>query len=206
MIKIFGCNDSRHVRPLWTAEEMCLDYELEMLPFPPRFFKKEYLDTNILGTVPYLKDEQVEMTESVAMCTYLCEKYGPSDLIVSPDEDDYADYLNWLAHSDATLTFPLTVYLRYALQEVGVADAAAEGYKRWFLARLRLLEKKLASREYLCSDRFTLADICVSYAIYLATSLNVNEALKPNIARWSEKLFDRDAFKRATSQRFIEES
>ena len=55
-MRIFGCNDSRHVRPLWTAEEMGLDYELEMLPFPPRFFKKEYLDTNILGTVPYLKD------------------------------------------------------------------------------------------------------------------------------------------------------
>ncbi len=52
-MKIFGCNDSRHVRPLWTAEEMGLDYELEMLPFPPRFFKKEYLDINILGTVPY---------------------------------------------------------------------------------------------------------------------------------------------------------
>ena len=125
-MKIFGCNDSRHVRPLWTAEEMGLDYELEMLPFPPRFFKKEYLDTNILGTVPYLMDGKVEMTESVAMCTYLCEKYGPSDLIVTPDEDDYADYLNWLAHSDATLTFPLTVYLRYALQEVGVADAAVQ--------------------------------------------------------------------------------
>ncbi len=44
------------------------------------------------------------------------------------------------------------------------------------------------------------------FKIYLATSLNVNEALKPNIARWSEKLFNRDAFKRATSQRFIEES
>ena len=44
-MKIFGCNDSRHVRPLWTAEEMGLDYELEMLPFPPRFFKKEYLGT-----------------------------------------------------------------------------------------------------------------------------------------------------------------
>ena len=58
-MKIFGCNDSRHVRPLWTAEEMGLDYELEMLPFPPRFFKKEYLDTNILGTVPYLKDGKV---------------------------------------------------------------------------------------------------------------------------------------------------
>ena len=53
-LKIFGCNDSRHVRVLWTAEEMNLDYQLEMMPFPPRFLQKEYLDTNILGTVPYL--------------------------------------------------------------------------------------------------------------------------------------------------------
>ena len=52
-LKIFGCNDSRHVRVLWTAEEMNLDYQLEMMPFPPRFLQKEYLDTNILGTVPY---------------------------------------------------------------------------------------------------------------------------------------------------------
>ena len=48
-LKIFGCNDSRHVRVLWTAEEMNLDYQLEMMPFPPRFLQKEYLETNILS-------------------------------------------------------------------------------------------------------------------------------------------------------------
>ena len=46
-----------------------------------------------------------------------------------PDEADYPAYLNWLYHSDATLTFPQTVVLRYKLQEPGVADAAVEGYK-----------------------------------------------------------------------------
>ena len=40
MIKIFSCNDSRGVRPIWTAEEMGLEYNLEMLPFPPRYFKR----------------------------------------------------------------------------------------------------------------------------------------------------------------------
>ena len=201
-IKIYSCNDSRGLRPMWTAEEMGVSYESEMMPFPPRFLHKEYMDVNILGTIPYLIDGDVEMTESVAMCQYLVDLYGPTDLKVAIDEPDYHHYLNWLAHSDATLTFPQTVVLRYTFQEVGVADKAAEGYRRWFVARLKLLEKSLDSREYLCSNRFTIADICVSYAIYLAKTLQIEEAFKPNIKRWTDMLFAREAFQRAIARRY----
>ena len=193
-LKIYSCENSRGVRPIWTAEEMGLDYELIMMPFPPRIFMKEYLNTNMLGTVPFMVDGSVKMTESVAISQYLVEKYGPTDLQVTPDEEDYPNYLNWLFHSDATLTFPQTVVLRYKLQEPGVADAAVEGYSRWFVSRLKLLEKTLDSREYLCSNRFTLADICVSYAINLAEALGIEQALKPNIKRWTDNLFSRTAF------------
>ena len=96
MIKIYATENSRSVRPIWTAEELDIDYELEMMPFPPRVFKKEYLDVNMLGTVPYLIDGDIKMTESVAMCQYLVEKFGPSDLQVKPNEADYPNYLNWL--------------------------------------------------------------------------------------------------------------
>lgn len=198
-MKIYATENSRSVRPLWTAEEMGLDYELEMLPFPPRVLQKEYLNVNMLGTVPYLEDGDIKMTESVAMCQYMVEKYGPSNLRVSPDEKDYPNYLNWLFHSDATLTFPQTVVLRYKLMEPGVADGAIEGYSRWFVSRLKLLETSLEGKEYLCSDRFTIADICVSYAIHLAGSLGIHQALKPNIKRWSENLFSRKAFQKATT-------
>jgi glutathione S-transferase len=194
MIKIYGTENSRAVRPIWTAEEMGLDYELIMMPFPPRVFMKEYLDINILGTVPFMKDGEIEMTESVAISQYLVEKYGPTDLQVKPNEKDYPQYLNWLFHSDATLTFPQTVVLRYKFQEPGVADAAVDGYSRWFVSRLKLLEKSLEGKEYLCSNRFTLADICVSYAINLAAALGIEQAFKPNITRWSESLFLRPAF------------
>ena len=203
-IKIYSCNDSRGLRPMWTAEEMGLSYEVEMMPFPPRFLHKEYMDVNILGTIPYLIDGDVEMTESVAMCQYLVEKYGPTDLKVNSDEADFHNYLNWLAHSDATLTFPQTVVLRYKFQEPGVADAAVEGYSRWFVSRLKLLEQSLENKEYLCSDRFTLADICVSYAINLAEALGIEQALKPNIKRWSENLFSRPAFIKSKGYKYEE--
>ncbi len=194
MIKIYGTENSRAVRPIWTAEEMGLEYELIMMPFPPRVFMKEYLDINMLGTIPYLIDGNVKMTESVAISQYLVEKYGPTDLQVKPEEEDYPSYLNWLFHADATLTFPQTVVLRYIFQETGVADAAVEGYSRWFVSRLKLLEKSLEDREYLCSNRFTIADICVSYAINLAEALGIEQAFKPNIKRWSDNLFSRPAF------------
>ncbi len=204
MIKIWATQGSRAIRPIWTAEEMGLDFELTMMPFPPRVFMKEYLDVNMLGTIPYLTDGDVKMTESVAMAQYLVEKYGPTDLRVLPDEPDYPAYLNWLFHSDATLTFPQTVVLRYKLQEPGVADAAVDGYSRWFVSRLKLLETTLEDKEFLCSDRFTIADICVSYAITLADSLGIEQAFKPNIKRWTDMLFNREAYKKSMSYKFEE--
>ena len=67
MIKIYGTENSRAVRPIWTAEEMGLDYELIMMPFPPRVFMKEYLDKNIHGTIQLMIDSEYEMTESLAI-------------------------------------------------------------------------------------------------------------------------------------------
>ena len=202
MIKLYGTENSRAVRPIWTAEEMGLDYELIMMPFPPRVFMKEYLDINILGTIPYMIDGDIKMTESVAISQYFVERYGPTDLQVTPDEKDYPMYLNWLYHSDATLTFPQTVVLRYKFQEPGVADAAIDGYSRWFVSRLKLLEESLNNKEYLCSNRFTIADICVSYAINLAKTLEIKQALKPNIRRWSDNLFSRSAFLKSKSYKY----
>ena len=188
-IKIYSCEGSRGMRPMWTLEEMNIDYEVEMLPFPPRVFSPKYLEVNSLGAIPYLEDGNVRMTESVSMCQYFVEKYGPTDLQVRPDEDDFAAYLNWLAHSDAIPTFPQTVILRYIPQEPGLVDAAAAEYRKWFISRLRLLEKNLEDKEYLCFNRLTIVDICVSYVIYLASTLDIDQAFKPNIKKLTEIIF-----------------
>ena len=204
-IKIYHCKGARGIRPIWTAEEMNLKYTVEMLPFPPRVFKKEFLKMNVLGTVPYMTDGELSMTESVGISQYLVQKYGPTKLEVHKDEQDFGNYLNWLSHADATLTFPLTIFLRYTIQEPGVADNVALAYRKWFVARLRLLEKTLANREYLCSDRFTLADICIGYALHAANQLNIEEAFTPNIKRWSDLIFRRKAFIKIKSLDYINE-
>ena len=89
-ITLYHCKGARSLRPLWTLEEMGLDYELHVLPFPPRVHQKEYLAINRLGTVPYLVDGDARMSESPAMCHYFVERYGPTPLAMAPDEADYA--------------------------------------------------------------------------------------------------------------------
>ena len=58
---------------------------------------------------------------------YLAQKNPGSSLAVAPTESQYGEFLNWMFHADATLTFPQTVVLRYSRQEPGVADAAVGG-------------------------------------------------------------------------------
>ena len=36
----------------------------------------------------------------------------------------------------------------------------------------------------------------MSYALFLAKSLGIDEAFKPNISRWTSMLFERKAFKK----------
>lgn len=199
-LKLYHCENSRSFRPLWCLEEMDLDYELVTLPFPPRVRDKTYREINPLGTVPYLIDGDTRMSESTAICHYLTAKYGPTDLAVSPEAEAYGTFLNWLYFSDATLTFPQTIVLRYKILEPKERrlPQAAEDYAAWFAGRLRYVEDALDGKDFLVADRFTIADIAVGYAIKLAASLPiVKDAITPNCAAYLERLSKRPAFQRA---------
>ena len=208
-LKLWHCKGSRSVRPLWTLEEMGLDYDLEVMKFPPRFQHADYTEINPIGTVPFFTDSgdkadsknAAKMTESVAICRYLVDKYGPTDLAVGLDEVDYADYLNWLYRSDATLTFPQTIILRYTHLEPEERrlEQAVEDYTVWFFSRLRSVESALEGKEYLCAGRFTLADIVVGYALAFAENLGLREGFKANTDDYYKRLKARPAFKKATS-------
>src|SRR5215218_8047849 len=114
MIILYHCISARSFRPLWMLEELGTPYKLAMLPFPPRVSARSYLDVNPLGTVPLMIDGQTRMTESAAICQYLCARSAPTLLQVEPGEEDFGAYLNSLHFGEATLTFPQTLVLRYS--------------------------------------------------------------------------------------------
>ncbi len=204
-MKLYHCNDARSLRPLWALEEMGLDYELINMEFPPRFSYPGYLDINPLGTVPAFVDGDLTMTESSGICHYLVEKYGPTDIGIAVDEPGYGDYLNWLYRSDATLTFPQTLVLRYTRlepEERRQPQVVAD-YSQWYLSRLRSVEAEMEGKEFLVADKFTIADIAVAYALFLGTSLGLDERYKPNCKRYLAAMMERPAFIRAREKQLI---
>jgi len=200
-MKLWHCSGARSLRPLWALEEMEMDYEIEILPFPPRMFNREYLGVNSLGTVPFFVDGETEMTESAGICQYLVDRYQRYDFGLQPEHREYGAYLNWLHHSDATLTFPQTIAMRYYyLEPTPEKQGVADDYAKWFIARLRRLDEHLEKHEYLVDNRFTVADIAVSYALYLGRVLKFDERYKPQTADYLQRLMERPAFRRADEQ------
>lgn len=195
---LYTCARSRGLRATWAAEEAGVDVELNVLPFPPRYLAPEYLEVNPLGTVPLLVDGEARMTESCAIAHYLASKDGPTTLVVMPGEADYAAYCDFTYHADATITFPQTVYMRFCLFEKDKGlEEAGHAYAKWFWKRLVKLEQRLEGREFLCADRFTVADICCGYALILARSVGLDEGVPESLKTYRERLTAREAYLRA---------
>jgi glutathione S-transferase len=174
--------------------------EVTLLPFPPRVFAPEFKAINPLGTIPAWTENGVLLTESVAICQRIAMG---TPLEVAPDEPDYLAYLNWLHRSDATLTFPQTIVLRYTRLEPEERrlPQAAEDYRAFFNGRMRAVEAALADgREFLVAGRFTIADICVGYAVLLARNLRIADELGPFTNAWYDRLSARAGFLEAKAR------
>jgi glutathione S-transferase len=137
------------------------------------------------------------MTESSAIVQYLVTRYGPSQLAVEAGEPAYGAWLNWLHFGEATLTFPQTLVLRYRRFEPGKAEVVADDYAKWFLARLRAVDRALQGHDWLCAGRFTAADISVGYALLLAAQLELDAEFTPAVAAYWARLQARAAFQAA---------
>ncbi|MFM5914552.1 MAG: glutathione S-transferase family protein [Chakrabartia godavariana] len=194
------CAGARSFRCLWAAEEVGMDIDLRLWPFPPRVFAKQFKDINPLGTIPAWEENGHLLTESAAICQRIA--LG-TDLEVRQGEADYYPYLNWLHRSDATLTFPLTIVLRYTRlePEERKLPQAVEDYKGFFMGRARSIEEALSDgRQWLVADRFTIADMCVGYAVHLSAGFGFDTELGPLTQAWYARLKDRPAFHRAVAR------
>jgi glutathione S-transferase len=198
---LYTCARSRGLRATWAAEEAGVDIDLKILPFPPRYLAPEYMEQNPLGTVPMLVDGDTRMTESCAIAHYLATRDGFSDLAIGPGERDYGEYCDFTYHADATITFPQTVYMRFVLfeKDKGLQEAG-HAYAKWFHKRLVKVEQRLETLEYLCADRFTVADICVGYALILAQSVGLDEGVPESLKAYRARLTSRPAYNRALAR------
>ncbi|MDY7098049.1 MAG: glutathione binding-like protein, partial [Pseudomonadota bacterium] len=62
------------------------------------------------------------------------------------------------------------------------------------------LEKRLEDREFLCAERFTVADICNTYALVLAGKVGLGDRVPDSLRDYRERMTARPAFMAANER------
>ena len=151
----------------WLLEELRLDYEIKALNFKEsEHLSEEYLNLNPMGHVPTWVDGEVVITESNAIITYLADLHP--DKIYTPaitDKQDRADYLTWIHFSESSYEFVLSKYL--TLDKM--TDEELHDWNDWAHRKVgslfAMINDVVSKNDYLVSNRFSAADICVAYGL-----------------------------------------
>jgi glutathione S-transferase len=125
----------------------------------------DYLARNPAGGTPCLElDDGSFLSESVAICEYLEEKY-PSPPLVGPSAEDRAQTRSALRWVDQQIVVPMSNGFRSAeglpmfQPRMLCVPEAADGNKAYARDGMEKADTRLAGQDYLCGSRFTLADI-----------------------------------------------
>lgn len=197
MITIFG--EGRGFRVVWLLEEMGLQYRLRPVDLLAGVENDtEFLAINPAGFIPALQDGPVTMVESIAIMEYLIARYGPTPLAPDPHDPAFPAYQQFLHLGEAGLAASIyfVIVSRNQAPEAEKLNFGARSALEVFESRLGLVTRALARTDYLAGERFTAADISVTYALELAQRAGgvvLGAAERAYMARTTA----RDAYQRA---------
>lgn len=193
MIKIYGILKSRAARPVWTAEELGIPYELVQMHYAGDEVKSAaYRGLNPNGQVPTLVDGELALFESLAIDLYLAKKHSASGLW-GKDAHDEAHIFQWTLWA-ATEAEPLarqwfrhTSSLPADQRMPALADAALASLR----SRFAVLDHCLRDADYLVGDHFTVADLNVAAVLQRFVLLGGSDY--PHALAWHRRCFARPA-------------
>lgn len=202
-IRLYHAPRTRSIRARWLLEEMGLPHEIVPVPFDKRPIGDEaYADIHPLRKVPVLQDKGTVVMESLAILQYLLGRYGPSPLEVTPDEADYGQYLQWLHFGEAGMGMAVNLLLAHSV--LLPEKARDPRMAAWALSEVnQLLEfigkNGLGEREYIAADRFTAADISVTYMFYLLKTIRQFNGAPDNLKAYFKRVTGRDSWAAASA-------
>src|SRR5260370_2147119 len=126
--------------------------------FPP---DRSYRALNPFGTVPFLQDGHVSMSESVAMMFYLAQKYGPTDALPTVDDERFAKVLQFTLFGEASLSSLMTPLLavRFGAPADQKRNWSAVGIESRLKGTIDRIAVELDDREFLLGSGLTLPAI-----------------------------------------------
>lgn len=196
MLRLWGRLSSINVRKVaWTLRELNLPHERREAGGAFGIVNTPaYRTQNPNGLVPLLEDDDFVLWESNVIVRYLCAKFSPGTLYPEPLQAraDAERWMDWQqttmnpAGRNAFIQLIRTPADQRAPRLLELSIAATEPL-------FDVLDRHLATREYLCADHFTMADIPLGCEAHRWFNLPREHRPWPNVERWYRTLRARPA-------------
>ena len=189
-----------HVVRMFIAE-LGLDIEtIEMDLMAGENRQEEHLKRNPSGQSPTLELEDGSfLSEITAICGYLDEKQGNTDLMGKTPEERALTRM-WTRRVDLQIIEPLTTGFRYSeglelfKTRMQTIPEAADGLKSITQEKLAWLDAEMEGKDYICGDRFSLADVMLFCFITFGATVgqSVSEE-NTNLTSWYDRVKERSS-------------
>jgi glutathione S-transferase len=186
----------RDLRPMWLLEEMGQPYEVEYLNPKEDLTKPAFLAMNPFGKIPVLRDGDITMFESGAICHYLADKFGKfipvhgTPARAAHDQWFFAGLANF--EFNAVRLFALDLFFEPGPETDTLRKNAHAALDNWLPALNTHLEKS----PYLTGKDFQLADLFLTTILRYPVENKLFEKY-PHVCAWVTKNTSRPAFVRA---------
>jgi glutathione S-transferase len=198
MMKLYAFPQTRATRVVWALEEVGADYEyIKVDLLKGEGNQPAYRELNPSGKVPTFVDDDLVLTESAAICTYLGEKFPDAGLVPVAGSPQRAHYQQWCCFVIGELEQPLWTIAkhRFVLPEERRVPAVIDTAIWEFALAAKVLAIGLGDKAFILDERFTAADILIAHTLRWATSygLSLNST---RLEAYTERLLGRPAMAR----------
>lgn len=192
-MKIYTYPRSRSLRALWTLEEAGISYEslkVDLLSPNPAI-----TSPHPSGKVPFLTTDDFSVSETLAICIYLCDLH-PGNGLYPQNPEDKALTNSWLSFALTELEPPVWGLLKQLVltpESQRSADIIAYFRHEANTAVARVSLKP--GQVWITGDNFTLADIFMSHILMWAKSCGIG--LDTEVEEYVGRAVNRPAFLKA---------
>jgi glutathione S-transferase len=201
MITIYHLETSRSERIVWLAEELGLEYKLEIFPREGNGAAPSPLKAiHPLGKAPVIRDGDTVLAESGAIVEYIVHRYGAGRLAPRADDPAFARYLYWLHFAEGSLMSLMLIALMLSRVPEASASPVTARIDTRVKQILAFVETEFGIGPWMAGAEFTAADVMMVFPFTtMRQFLPVDLAPYPNIRAYLQRVEARPAYRKAMS-------
>ena len=199
VVALWGAGTPRTLRPIWAAEEVGIDYDLE--PIGPRTGETQTPEFTALTPkqkVPLLVQDDFRLSESLAITRHLLASYPAEDIYRPATPEERAREDEWCCHLYGELD-ETSLYVMRRHGDLGPIYGSApdvvQSAREYAARQLVAVDRLLGHRQTVLEGGFGLADLFLQSCLDWAAAYEVE--MPEGLETYRLRTARRDAYQRA---------